>query len=261
MTTFKDYNHLLIQLKEKTIMKKVIVAVAACALFFACTPGDKNNGAELSLTESTVPAGAVDLGMVTYGDDKTKYNLYWAASNLSENGLCPNPEDYGDYYAWGETEASIFYDWTNYKWGYGTHFSKYNTVSNRGTVDNKWILEPEDDVAHVKLGGNWRMPTRVEWKELLTSSTCTWTTVNDVNGLKVTGPNGNSIFLPAAGYRYKWSDPEGGSVGLYWSSTLHTQFPDHSYCIIFNSTETDEGWFYDFRFKGFSIRPVCPVSE
>ena len=95
--------------------------------------------------------------------------------------------------------------WTAYKWynGSSSSFTKYNTKSIWGKVDNKTVLDPKDDVAHVKLGGSWRMPTDAEWMELKNNCTWTWTTQNGINGYKVTSnKNGASIFLPAAGYRY-----------------------------------------------------------
>ena len=137
-----------------------------------------------------LPTGAVDLGL----------SVYWAECNLGVS----KPEEYGDYYAWGETEPKESYSWSTYKFGTSPPgpFSKYNTISIFGSIDNKTVLEPEDDVAHVKLGGKWRMPTDAEWAELMEK--CTWTWVTNYNGSGINGrlvkaTNGNSIFLPAAG--------------------------------------------------------------
>ena len=198
------------------------------------------------------PVGAVDMGVNT-SDGKI---LYWASSNLSETGLCANPEDYGDYYAWGETEAKSNYSWSTYKFGTSSSgpFSKYNTASSYGTVDNKTVLEAEDDVAQVKLGGNWRMPTDEEWTELRTQCTWTWTTQNGVNGRKVTGPNGNSIFLPAAGNRNGASLNNDGSYGYYWSSSLRTGLPSYARYVSFNSSSVSRN--SDARYYGQSVRPV-----
>ena len=100
-----------------------------------------------------------------------------------------------DYFAWGETEPKETYSWATYKWCDGTdaNITKYNTA------DGKTILEPADDAAQVHWGGNWRMPTKEELQELIDS--CQWerVTLNSVIGNKITGPNGNSIFIPAAG--------------------------------------------------------------
>ena len=140
------------------------------------------------ISPSDVPAPeAVDLGL----------SVKWANVNVG----AISPEDYGDYFAWGETELKTDYSWSTYKFELGTDengpFSKYVTNSSYGTVDNKTVLDPEDDAAHVNWGGSWRMPTDAEWTELRTK--CTWTWTSEVNGMLVTGPNGKSIFLPAAG--------------------------------------------------------------
>ena len=136
----------------------------------------------------------VDLGLPS--------GLKWATMNVGAS----KPEEYGDYFAWGETEPKKEYSWLNYKFELSTDnngpFSKYVTNSSYGTVDNKTVLDPEEDAAHVNWGGSWRMPTEEEWTELRTNCTWTWTTQNGVNGRLVTGPNGKSIFLPAAGRRF-----------------------------------------------------------
>ena len=209
--------------------------------------------------ESTIPAGAVDLGIVMTRTDGTTYKLYWAKSNLSDKGLCANPEDYGDYYAWGETEPKENYAWSTYKFGTSSSgpFSKYNTISSYGSIDNKTVLEPEDDVAHVKLGGKWRMPTDAEWTEL--STKCTWTLTTNyngtgVNGRIVTATNGNSIFLPAAGYRNGTDLNNAGSGGYYWSSSLNTVFLNNAWYVDFNSGNVDR--YGSNRYYGRSVRPV-----
>lgn len=121
------------------------------------------------------------------------------------------------HYGWGETETKSNYTWATYRFGHDPAgpFSKYNTESSYGTVDNKTVLDPEDDVAHVKLGGKWRMPTDAEWTELLEKCRWTWTSQGGMNGYKVTGPNGNSIFLPTAGHRYKTGRYDSGIWGYY----------------------------------------------
>lgn len=237
-------------------------------------------GAVKSFTtkESTSPAGTVDLGIVMTRTDGTTYKLYWAKSNLSDKGLCTNPEDYGDYYAWGETEpyyteghsqdspcsswrsrtnpSITGYNWASYKWcnRTSTTLTKYNTNSSLGTVDNKTVLDSEDDVAHVKLGGKWRMPTDEEWTALRTQCTWTWTTQNGINGRLVTASNGNSIFLPAAGYRGNAGLGDAGSGGYYWSSSVNTDYSGHAYAVDFDSS--DVGRYGSDRAYGRSVRPV-----
>lgn len=194
--------------------------------------------------------------------EKTKYEAIdlglpsgtkWANMNVGASA----PEDYGGYYAWGETEEKDDYFWSTYKWCNGSYDTqtKYCTNSSYGTVDNKTVLDPQDDVAHVKWGGTWRMPTLDEQKELLNNCTWTWITQNGVNGYKVTGPNGNSIFLPAAGYRYGSEVYNRGSYGGYWSSSLGSDYSDSAYHLDFNSGY--HGWNDYGRYKGQSVRPVC----
>ena len=188
---------------------------------------------------------AVDLGLPS--------GLLWATCNVGAS----SPEEYGGYYAWGEIEEKDDYSWNTYRWGNGTEDSmtKYCTNDSYGTVDNKSLLDPEDDVAHVKWGGNWRIPTSAEQQELLENCTWTWTTLNGVNGYEVTGPNGNSIFLPAAG----WRDGAGvygrGSGGRYWSSSLSSNACGNAYYLYFYGSNC--GWYYYNRYYGLSVRPVC----
>ena len=206
-----------------------------------------NNGGKTATCAVTVNASsgqqAVDLGLPS--------GLKWGSCNIGAS----SPEEYGDYYAWGETETKSNYSWSTYKWCNGSYNSltKYNPLSSYGTVDNKTVLEASDDVARVKLGGKWRMPTDDEWTELRTKCTWTWTTQNGVYGRKVTGPNGNSIFLPAAGERYGASLNDAGSNGRYWSSSLYTDMKS-AYYVRFIS----EGVFRDsfLRCIGLSVRPV-----
>ena len=132
--------------------------------------------------------------------------------------------------------------------------TKYCTDSSYGTVDNKTVLDPEDDVAHVKWGGSWRMPTKAEQDELRNKCSWQWTTLNGVNGYRVTGPNGNSIFLPVAGYRLDTSLYLGGSFGNYWSSTPLESLSYSACSLYFLGTNFD--WNSYNRYYGLSVRPV-----
>jgi hypothetical protein len=98
------------------------------------------------------------------------------------------------------------------------------------------------------------MPTNVEWTALCEQCTWTWTTENGVNGYQVKGPNGNSIFLPAAGNRYGTNLTNVGSRGLYWSSSLLTDFPQGAHIVYLFSDEVGNSG--NERYSGFSIRPV-----
>ncbi len=199
----------------------------------------------------------VDLGL----------SVKWATCNVGAT----KPEEYGDYYAWGETETKTSYTWTNYKfrtsgdsWD-NIKFSKYNTSSSYGTVDKKTVLDPEDDVAHVKWGGSWRLPTKAERDELCDSCTWTWYNSGDtefkgVAGYKVTsnvsGYTDRFIFLPAAGFRDDTSLYGAGEYGGYWSSSLYTDGPNGARYLGFGSSYVSTTY-YGFRNDGYSVRPVC----
>ena len=220
------------------------------------------------------PKGAVDLGIEITRADGTKYTLYWAECNLGAE----KPEDYGDYYAWGDVEPNYRiqdpltwkegktgYDWASYKWcnGAANKLTKYCPADKadywdgEGSPDGKIVLEPEDDAAHVILGGKWRMPTDEEWTELRTK--CEWTWTSDYNGTGVSGriitaPNGNSIFLPAAGYRYDFILGNAGSFGGLWSSSLNTDYPYLAFYVTFKSGGVERS--YNSLCYGYSVRPV-----
>ena len=195
-----------------------------------------------SFTTEDIPEGAVDLGL----------SVLWASCNVGAE----SPEEYGGYYAWGETEEKTDYSWSTYKWcnGSSTTLTKYCTSSSYGTVDNKTTLDPEDDVAHVQWGGNWRMPTLDEMKELINQCTWEWTTMNGVKGYLVTGPNGNSVFLPAAGYRFGTDVDGRGSYGLYRSATLGEDGSDDAFYLLFSSGY--HAWNFYIRVNGYPVRPV-----
>jgi len=187
----------------------------------------------------------VDLGL----------SVKWATCNVGAD----SPEDYGDYFAWGETQPKTNYTWSTYKWCRGNqdNLTKYCTDSDYGTVDDKIQLDLTDDAARVNWGGSWRMPTIDELTELREKCNWTWTTQKGVNGYKVTSKtNGRSIFLPAAGYRDDSSLSYAEAFGYYWSSSLDTGDPGSARCLIFDSSGAD--WYGSSRYYGQSVRPVCP---
>ena len=198
-------------------------------------------GEELSFTTKTEPNHPyVDLGL----------SVKWATYNIGAS----SPEEYGDYFAWGETEPKDVYDWSTYKWCNGSQntLTKYCTKREYGVVDNKTALELEDDAAHVNWGGEWRMPTKAELEELRTK--CTWlpAKINGVSGREITGPNGNTLFLPYSGYCSEGKYP-GGGTGHSWSSTSSAY---NAYKLVYSWN----GYyvFDDLRCFGFTIRAVRP---
>lgn len=186
-------------------------------------------------------------------------SVKWATCNVGAS----SPSDYGRYYAWGETSTKNDYTWSTLKYctdTSGDDFSKYvpsgrsEYWSGDGAPDNRTKLVLSDDAARANWGGTWRMPTDSEWTELRTKSKWTWTSQGGKNGYRVTGPNGNSIFLPAAGYRHGTSLNNAGSLGRYWSSSLNTGSPYYAWYVFFDSVavlRSDYG-----RYDGFSVRSV-----
>lgn len=215
-----------------------------------------------SNTETSTDSRAVDLGL----------SVKWASRNIGAT----QPWEYGSYYAWGETGEKGYHAWgeaeekSNYSWGTYkycngnyTTLTKYCTESSYGTVDYKTTLEPRDDVATVKWGESWRMPTTEEVKELIEKCSWGWTTLNSVNGYRVTGPNGNSIFLPAAGYHRGTGVSEQSSYGYYWSSSLNNKDSNIYYgsnyaCCLFLGGLGHSVISNQYRYNGHTVRPVCP---
>ena len=215
--------------------KSIAILVIAATLLVGC---ESTNSPE---SKGTKKHEYVDLGL----------SVKWATCNVGAN----LSKEYGDYFSWGETSVKEIYGvWTTYKWceGSKTTLTKYNTT------DNITILDKSDDATTVNWGGDWRTPTIEEWNELYTS--CTWApSVNDeVLGFTVTSPNGNSIFLPAAGYMYGSDLEDAVITGNYWSSSLNLDNPQYAHGVYFYTSreKVEEG--YSNRCSGLSIRPVCP---
>lgn len=183
----------------------------------------------------------------------------WADRNIGAS----SSSGYGDYFAWGETTTKSNYDWSTYKYGNAYNkLTKYCTNSSYGKdgfTDNKTELVLDDDVAHKEWGGSWRMPSKEQIEELINNTTSEFTTVNNVKGYLFTASNGNSIFLPAAGFRGGTSLGYAGSGGGYWSRTLNADHPNGAYYLYFYS---DEVYVYDYyygyldRYYGRTVRPV-----
>ena len=181
----------------------------------------------------------VDLGLPS--------GLKWATCNVGAN----SPEDYGNYYAWGETTTKSTYTEDN-SLTYGLNESQ---LQSQGYIDGSGNLTPSHDAATANWGGSWRMPTKTEMQELIDNCTRTWTTQNGVKGTKMTGPNGNSIFLPASGGRYGSSLNFVGSLGYYWSSTPLDGNDFSAYDLFFKDFSAFVNWGY-YRSNGFTVRPI-----
>ncbi len=229
--------------EEKPFLKKQQVTVAPSS---KSAPKKKNeiNGHEY-----------VDLGLPS--------GTLWATCNVGAE----KPEEYGNYYAWGEVEPKSYYNWSregNYKWGTSKNTYPDYGMTKYNITDGKYVLDPEDDAATANWGGNWIMPTKAEQDELRNNFTWTWTT--DYNGTGKAGyivsskaeGNTNSIFLPVAGGRYDSSLNFAGSRGGYWSSSLDAGYPSDpgsAYYVFFDSGNYDRSILN--RFYGLSVRAVC----
>ncbi len=200
------------------------VAALLCLPMVAC---DKNEAPEPAPEpEPELPKyEAVDMGV----------SVKWAAYNIGAE----KPEEYGGYYAWGETEEKETYSYDNYK-------LQGQKVGN--------IEGTEYDVAKKSWGGEWRMPTCEELQELINN--CTWirTELNGVGGYKVTAKNGNSIFFPASGYKWNSDKPSyEGDNGSYWTGTQKDE--DNAYYLTMGSKYRFD---YSMRFAGQPVRAVHP---
>ncbi len=218
-------------------------------------PAIRNNGyltmgIDIMVSTPNVVHEYVDLGLPS--------GLLWATCNVGAE----TPEDYGDYFAWGETLPKNTYDWSTYQYCMGSiiTMTKYCTDSGygyNGFTDNLTTLLPEDDAATANWGADWRMPTKEEWQELYQNTTLTWNTQNGVNGWLFTASNGNSLFLPAAGCRSGSSLIDAGSFAFCWSSSLGTDYPYVAWGFYFDSGYSGYcGMSYDTRFFGHSVRGV-----
>ncbi len=217
-------------------MKKFIyLAVAVICIGLASCSGDEpemEKGFTLGSHES------VDLGLPS--------GVHWATCNIGAS----SPYEFGSYFAWGETTPKNGFEWGNYKyWDGAGDFTKYSKA------DGKTILEPGDDAAIANWGTKWRIPTTAEFTEL--AECCTWEWKNDyngVNGYLVIGPNGNSIFLPAAGYN---NGVEKGVFLWYWSTSVFTKYfnNENAYALMAVDFKVYDNFSYD-RYNGLPIRPV-----
>ena len=213
------------------------------------TIAGKDAGLTFHEYDITTPT-AVDLGL----------SVKWASFNIGAT----KPQETGYYYAWGETFPKKAYNWGTYQWGEDEeHLTKYNLDASSGTVDNKLMLDPEDDVAHVRLGDKWRMPVQAEIEELLNTQyddRYEWNlkTIDGVAGIEIVClANGNSIFLPQTGLMYG-SQRDREDCAILWSSSLVSIYPQYAFGLHIGISEygtyaTDNS---SDRFDGLCVRPV-----
>ena len=218
--------------------------LATTALLDGC--GKEKEPTEPS-NNSTEPNGDwVDLGLPS--------GLLWATRNVGAT----SPEDYGDYFAWGETTPKSVYNWSNYRYCNGsartlTKYCFYTEDGLGGFIDTLTILQPGDDAATANYGG--RTPNGSDWLELIEHTTSTWTTLNGVNGRCFVGSNGNSIFLPASGLHWDSLAVNVGGYSTYWSSSLSILGSPLT-AKYFGFGSDKYRLFYEERCYGLSVRAV-----
>ena len=239
-----NHNSNLFNMKPISKLIFAMMLMTAMALVTGCKPEENpDSGNTLNGHEY------VDLGLPS--------GTLWAACNVGAN----TPEEYGDYFAWGETAPKTTYNWSNYKYcnggdGWNTLIKYCNDASYgyNGFADNLTILLPEDDAATANWGSGWCMPTADQWDELRDNTNTSWITQNGVGGCLFTASNGHSLFLPAAGRRWGGELYDAGSHGGYWSGSLYTVGPLVAWNFYFDSD--NDGMGNGNRDVGLSVRPV-----
>ena len=221
---------------KEVFRRLALLSVAMLLGFAGCEKGsdqeqDRDNngegGSEI-ITGTINGHDYVDLGLPS--------GLKWATCNVGAN----TPGDYGNYYAWGETITKSEYTEEN-SLTYGEEI---------GDFSGNAIY----DVATANWGGSWRMPTKEEIRELHDYASWNWTRLYGANGCKVTGPNGNSIFLPSAGYCDGSSRDFVGEYGYYWGSTPYWSYTREAVHLFFDANDVDYYW--SDRYEGYTVRPV-----
>ena len=189
----------------------------------------------------------VDLGLPS--------GTLWATCNIGAS----KPEDYGDYYAWGEVRPKTEYNMKTYKYSKEEKrlFSKYTHLTKY--YNESSVLQPSDDPATINWGDGWQMPTKKQLLELMKNTISTWETRNGVFGRLFTATNGASLFIPAAGYRYEGGLVNAGSYGYYWSSSRHTDYPSCAWYFYIYSGNT--GMSHYDRSRGHPVRAVRSVRQ
>lgn len=247
-------------MKTKNILAALVlllVCASTCTILISCSKDD---------TEENGPSGTSSNGSANshkYVDLGLPSGTLWATCNVGAS----KPEEYGDYFAWGETKPKSEYSketyvfFGGYKSGNRIVLMKYCTNNNYGPVDNKNILEPEDDAATANWGEGWKTPSPTQLEELIdeNNTTTEHTSINSVNGLKITSRrNGESVFLPAAGaYRY---DSDSGSSKLYGEGTrgyyLSRMIASRNTEVIMLFSHSIDVNYDTSRWDGQSVRPV-----
>lgn len=281
-TVYKKDGYALVKATVQWTSGDETVATVNGGSVTAIGPGTCTITASFGIHSASCTVTVVDMNAVVPEYVDLGLSVKWATFNVGAY----SPEGFGDYYAWGETDTyynpghgwidnstwksdkTAGYTWSDYEYCRGSNstLTKYCSdggFGNNGYTDDKTILEAQDDIASVKWGGTWRMPTIQEFTELCNDANCTWTwvTQNGVSGWKVTskvsGHEGNCIFLPVSGYRNSTGLYGMYTYGYYWSSSLSTENTYEAYYLQLSGSgyyvTTDSE-----RYHGYVVRPVCP---
>lgn len=215
-------------------MKQILLTFALISSLFLATSCDKDDDPKPDVQPTEVEP--VDLGL----------SVLWSPMNIGAS----EPEDFGSYFAWAEVATKSEYVWSTYRHGSGPEkMTKYT-----GRDGN---LQITDDAAAAIWGGTWRLPTSIEFNELVQKCKWEWETHRlGVSGYKVTGPNGNSIFLPAGGRRDEYGQDKEGEGGYYWSGSLYFTQVSYAWRLHFTKEKVYSNYAF-FRYQGHNLRPVC----
>ena len=242
--------------KTSSLLVVLLLMLASFTAGIEYPRGDVDHDGQVNISDVTALIDYLLTG--TWPDEHEWVDLglpsgtLWATCNIGAN----SPEDYGDYFAWGETSPKSKYTWETYMWcecnPFNVRITKYCDNYTNGTVE----LEPEDDAAYMNWGPSWRMPTLSQLEEIRGICTHEPTMMNGVQGFLFTGPNGNSMFLPAAGYCREDSLLERGTIGSYWSCTL-SYYSDEAEMLYFNGLNVAAtNYSNSARLYGYTVRPV-----
>ena len=233
------------------------------------TKGDNGNNGSTEIDNSTTKpqddakgrGGDGSYNGHDYVDLGLPSGTLWATCNVGAT----KPEEYGDYFAWGETKQKTIYNLNTYRYcnnGDEEQLTKYCNnfeYGYHGFTDNLTVLQPEDDAATMNWGSGWSTPTEEQWEELLENTDNAWKTWDGVEGRLFAGKNGTVLFLPAASFRWGSELNYAGSIGDYWSRSLDTDNPGRAWGLGFYSGDCGVGNYN--RSSGQSVRPVRSARQ
>lgn len=240
---------------KKSLLLVIALGLSLSAMSQSSRSADVDGDGDISLADLTLLANIL-VNRHDYVDLALPSGTLWATTNIG----AIYPEEYGYYFAWGETSPKECYSWETYKWCDGTETSmtKYCISSAYGQEDGLSELLPEDDAAYVLWGEEWRIPSLAQLEELCSECDWTWTTMFGVNGQMVSSrSNGNYIFLPAGGWIGETSYGVVGEKGYAWSRTINEEHCNGACYLGFTSSNgTQYTNNYYGRYGGWAIRPV-----